>query len=52
MKNILIIAAALLLCVGCSEKIPTPQQDRDLWIEYMLKVADPVLKKPKPKHTI
>lgn len=44
MKNHLIIAAALLLCIGCSQKVPTPQQDREMWVEYMLKVADPVLK--------
>ena len=45
MKNILAIAAAaLLLCVGCSEKVNTPQQDRELWVEYLLKVADPVIR--------
>ena len=45
MKNILAIAAAaLLLCIGCSEKVNTPQQDRELWVEYLLKVADPVIR--------
>ena len=45
MKNFLAIAAAaLLLCVGCSEKVNTPQQDRELWVEYLLKVADPVIR--------
>ena len=44
-RNILFIAvAALLFCTGCCEKVRTPQQDRELWVEYMLKVADPVIR--------
>lgn len=36
-----------LMCVvsGCSRNQPnTPQQDRAIWVEYMLKVSDPVLR--------
>ena len=44
MKNLLIIAAALLLCIGCSEKNPTPQQDREMWVEQLIQIVDPVIR--------
>ena len=44
-RNIFLMAIAVaILCTGCCNKVRTPQQDRELWVEYMLKVAGPVLK--------
>lgn len=33
-----------MVIAGCDEKVPTAQQDREVWVEYMLKIADPVLR--------
>lgn len=44
-QNLIFLAIAfLMLCAGCREKVPTPQQDRELWVEHMIKIADPVLR--------
>lgn len=40
-----IIPALALFMVSCQgEDVPTPEQDREFWVETMLKIADPVLK--------
>ena len=38
------LAVAVAIVAGCSEKVPTPQQDREVWVDHMLKIADPVLR--------
>ena len=38
------IAVVALLTSCCNTEERTPQQDRELWVRYLVKVADPVLR--------
>lgn len=46
MKRTLFIAimAAGVLISACKEQVRTPQQDRQLWVEHLVKIADPVIR--------
>lgn len=41
---ILLLASLVMLASCCHTEERTPQQDRELWVQYLIKVADPVLR--------
>ena len=47
MKQIVCLALLVLgiIVSACNDasKVRTPEQDRELWVKYLVKVADPVL---------
>ena len=43
-KILLMAVTVTVLFTGCCDKVRTPQQDRELWVEYLVKVSDPVIR--------